>query len=236
MRAMVFDRYGEPDVMHLKDVPVPEPQDGEVLIRVGYSGVNPADSKTRSGATRAHYRYVNFPLVTGMDAAGVVERTGPNVTDFRQGDRVITWGSPDGKTSGSYAEFVRASVRNVFPMPKSLNFAQAAAVPIASLTAFQSLFHAEKGGMIPGQKVLIHGAAGGVGSFAVQFAKSGGLLVAATCRTANVAYVSSLGADRVIDYRTEDVCQAVRDWSPGEQLGGGNQKEFARVLQNGYSG
>jgi NADPH2:quinone reductase len=98
-------------------------------------------------------------------------------------------------------------------MPKSLNFAQAATVPIASLTAFQSLFHAEKGGMIPGQKVLIHGAAGGVGSFAVQFAKSGGLLVAATCRTANVVYVRSLGADRFIDYRTEDVRQAVRDWS-----------------------
>jgi NADPH2:quinone reductase len=99
-------------------------------------------------------------------------------------------------------------------MPKSLNFAQAAALPIASLTAFQSLFHAENGGMIPGQKVLIHGAAGGVGSFAVQFAKSGGLLVAATCGTANVPYVRSLGADRVIDYRTENVCQAVCDWSP----------------------
>jgi NADPH2:quinone reductase len=98
-------------------------------------------------------------------------------------------------------------------MPKSLNFAQAAAIPVASLTAFQSLFHAENGGMIPGQKVLIHGAAGGVGSFAVQFAKNGGLLVAATCRTANVAYVRSLGADRVIDYKTEDVSKAVRDWS-----------------------
>jgi NADPH:quinone reductase len=130
MRAMVFDRYGEPDVMHLKDVPVPEPQDGEVLIRVGYSGVNPADSKTRSGATRTHYRYVSFPLVTGMDAAGVVERTGANVTDFRQGDRVITWGSPDWKTSGSHAEFVRASVRNVSPVPKSLNFAKPRLFPL----------------------------------------------------------------------------------------------------------
>lgn len=126
---------------------------------------------------------------------------------------MITWSAMDGKTWGSYAEFIRVSARNVSPMPKSLNFAQAAAVPIASLTAFQSLFHAEKGGMVPGQRVLINGAAGGVGSFAVQFAKSGGLLVAATCGTANVAYVKSLGADRVIDYKTEDVCQAVRDWS-----------------------
>jgi NADPH2:quinone reductase len=98
-------------------------------------------------------------------------------------------------------------------MPHSLNFAQAAAISVASLTAFQALFHAEKGGMIPGQKVVINGAAGGVGSFAVQFAKSGGLLVAATCGTANVAYVRSLGADRVIDYKTDDLCQAVHDWS-----------------------
>jgi NADPH2:quinone reductase len=85
MRAMVFDRYGEPDVLRLRDVPVPQPQDGEVLIRVGYAGVNPADSKARSGqSARGGYRYrdVDFPFVTGMDAAGVVERTGPNVTDF----------------------------------------------------------------------------------------------------------------------------------------------------------
>jgi len=213
MRAMVFESYGEPEVMRLRDVPVPEPQDNEVLIRVGYAGVNPSDSKTRSGQSACAGYNFTLPFVTGVDAAGVVERTGTNVTEFRQGDRVITWCERDGRTWGSYAELVRVSARNVSPMPKSLNFAQAAAVPIASLTAFQSLFHTEKGGMIPGQKVLIHGAAGGVGSFAVQFAKSGGLLVAATCRTANVAYIRSLGADRVIDYQTEDVCQAVRDWS-----------------------
>ena len=214
MRAIVFDSYGDPDVMRLRNEPVPEPQEGEVLIRVGYAGINPADSKTRAGhAARWGYRYVDFPFVIGMDAAGIVERTRVNVTEFKQGDQVITWGSADGKSWGSYAEFVRVSVRNVAPMPQSLNFAQAASIPVASLTAFQALFHAEKGGMIPGQKVLINGAAGGVGSFAVQFAKSGGLLVAATCGTANVAYVRSLGADRVIDYKNEDVLQAVRDWS-----------------------
>jgi NADPH2:quinone reductase len=218
MRAMVFDHYGEPDIMSLRDVPVPEPQDGEVLIRVGYAGVNPSDSKARSGqSARGGYRYreVSFPFVTGMDAAGIVEQMGASVTEFRRGDRVVTWSAADGKTWGSYAEFIRVPARNVSPMPRSLNFAQAAVVPVASLTAFQSLFHTEKGALIPGQKVLIHGAAGGVGSFAVQFAKSGGLLVAATCGTANVEYVRSLGAERVIDYRTEHVCQAVRDWSVG---------------------
>ena len=196
MRAMVFDRYGEPDVMSLRETPVPEPKDGEVLIRVGYAGVNPSDSKARSGqSARGGYRYreVSFPFVTGMDAAGIVEQTGSNVIEFRRGDRVVTWSAADGKTWGSYAEFIRVPARNVSPMPRSLNFAQAAVVPVASLTAFQSLFHTEKGGMIPGQKVLIHGAAGGVGSFAVQFAKSGGLLVAATCGTANVAYASKPG-------------------------------------------
>ena len=146
--------------MRLRDVPAPEPQDGELLLRVGYAGVNPSDSKARLGQSAcAGYRYreVNFPFVTGMHAAGVVERTGSNVTEFRQGDRVITSSSADGKTWGSYAEFMRVSARNVSPMPKSLNFAQAAAIPIASLTAFQSLFHAEKGGIIRGHKVLITG-------------------------------------------------------------------------------
>jgi len=210
MRAMIFDRYGEPAVMRLGKAPVPEPQDGEVLIRVGYAGVNPADSKLRAGLSTLD---VAFPFVPGMDAAGVVERTGANVTQFRRGDRVITWGLPHGKVWGTYAEFVCGSVRNISPVPMSLNFAQVAAVPIAALTAFQALFHAEKGGMIPGQKVLINGASGGVGSFAVQFAKSGGLLVAATCGTANVDYDRSLGADHVIDYKTKDVLRAVRDWS-----------------------
>jgi NADPH:quinone reductase len=94
MRAMVFDRYGDPDVMSLRDVPVPEPQDGDVLIRVGYAGVNPSDTKARSGKSAgAGYRYreVKFPLVVGMDGAGVVERTGSNVNGFRPGERVITW-------------------------------------------------------------------------------------------------------------------------------------------------
>jgi len=216
MRAMVFDRYGEPDVMRLREVPAPEPQDDEVLIRVSYAGVNPSDSKARSGqSARAGYRVrsLDFPFVTGMDAAGVVERIGSNVTEFRQGDRVITWSAANGKTWGSYAEFMRVPATNVSPTPKSLKFAQAAAVPVASLTAFQSLFHAEKGGAMPGLKVLIHGAAGAVGSFAVQFAKSAELQVAATCGTANVAYVDRLGADRVIDYKNENICRSVRGWS-----------------------
>jgi NADPH2:quinone reductase len=210
MRAIVFDRYGDPNVMSLREVPVPERQHDEVLIRVGHAGVNPSDTKARSGQS-AHAGY-NFtlPFVTGMDAAGVVERTGANVNEFKPGDRVITWSSADGKTWGSYAEFMRVSATNVSLVPKSLTFVQAAVVPVASLTAYQSLFHPQEGGMIQGQKVLIHGAAGGVGSFA---AKSGGLRVAATCGTANVEYVRSLGADRVIDYKNEAVFQAVRDWS-----------------------
>jgi NADPH2:quinone reductase len=106
---MVFDRFGEPDVMQLRDVAVPKPQEGEVLIRVGYSSVNPADSKTRGGRTAHARAHATFPFVTGMDAAGVVERTGPNVSDFRQGDRVITWGSPDGKA--------RAAMLSSFVLP-----------------------------------------------------------------------------------------------------------------------
>ena len=108
MRAMVFDHHGGPEVMNLRDVPIPEPQDGELLVRVGYAGVNPSDSKARSGkSARA------LPFVTGMDAAGVVERTGSNVNGFRPGDRVITWSAADRKTWGSYAEFMRVPAKNV---------------------------------------------------------------------------------------------------------------------------
>lgn len=121
-----------------------------------HASVNPSDTKTRSGeSARAAYRYreVKFPFVVGMDGAGVVERMGSNVNGFRPGDSVIAWSATDGKTWGSYAEFMRVPVKNLFPMPKTLSFAQAAVVSIASLTAFQALFLAEKGGMIPGQKV-----------------------------------------------------------------------------------
>ena len=107
MRAIVFDRYGGPDVMAMREMPVPEPQDDEVLIRVGYAGVNPSDTKSRSGeSARAGYRYreINFPFVPGMDAAGIVERTGSNVTDLRRGDHVITWSAADGKTWGRALE------------------------------------------------------------------------------------------------------------------------------------
>jgi NADPH:quinone reductase-like Zn-dependent oxidoreductase len=140
MRAMVFDRYGDPDVMSLRDVPVPEPQDGEVLIRVAYADVNPSDTKNRSGeSARYRYREVRFPFVVGRDGAGVVERTGSNVNGFRPGDNVIAWSATDGKTWGSYAEFMRVPVKNLSPMPKSLSFAQAAVVPVASLVII-SLF------------------------------------------------------------------------------------------------
>jgi NADPH:quinone reductase len=140
----------------------------------------------------------NYVLVDGKQE---VHPEGAYYLEWRNGARRV------------YAEFMRVPVRNVSPMPKSLSFAQAAAIPVASLTAFQALFHAATGGLIPGQKVLIHGAAGGVGSFAMQFAKSGGLLVAATCSANNVAYVRSLGADRVSDYKAEDIGRAIRDWS-----------------------
>src|SRR5262249_51385918 len=151
---------------------IPEPHDDEVLIRVGCAGVNPADSKIRAGhAARAGFPSA-LPSVPGMDGAGVVERAGRNVSKFQKGDCVIFWSAPAEKTWGSYAEFACASTRCVCRMPQSLNFVQAASVPIAGITAFQSLFHSEIVGMTPGQKVLINGAAGGVGSFAVQFAKA----------------------------------------------------------------
>jgi NADPH:quinone reductase-like Zn-dependent oxidoreductase len=116
--------------------------------------IHPTRKRAPAKSARGGYRYreVKFHFVVGMDGAGVVERTGSNVNGFRPGDRVITWSAADGRTWGSYAEFMRVPVKNLSPMPKSLSFAQAAVVPVASLTAFQALFHTEKGGMIPGQR------------------------------------------------------------------------------------
>ena len=218
MRAMVFDHYGEPDVMSLRDVAVPEPQDGEVLIRVGYAGVNPSDSKARSGqSARGGYR-LSRSRFSIRHRHGCRRYRGANgvkchrIQARRSRRHVERGGREDvGQLCGIHS----CSGKECRPNAKKPEFRASGRCPGCLADRLSVSLSCEKGGLIPGQKVLIHGAAGGVGSFAVQFAKCGGLLVAATCGTANVEYVRSLGAERVIDYKTEDVCQAVRDWSAG---------------------
>lgn len=211
MRAMVLNRVGGPEVFEAADVPTPEPAAGEVLIKVVCAGTNPADWKDRQGHLQQYYPY-QFPYIVGFDAAGIVERVGAGVDDYKPGDRVITCCDHGQGRWGTYAEYVVTSTPKVAKLPEKLTFAQGATIPVAALTAWQSVF--TFGELQSGQTILVHGGSGGVGSFAVQFAKSIGAKIAATCGTANVDYVKSLGADCVVDYRTQDVERALRDWLP----------------------
>lgn len=212
MFAMIINETGGPEVLRYGEIETPEPGPGEVRIRVAYAGVNPADWKNRQGMLAAFRPYV-FPCIIGFDAAGVVDRLGEGVNSFAPGDRVFTPTNHGQGGPGSYAEFTIATADKVALIPEGMGFAQAAALPVAALTAWQGLF--DRGGVTTGQRVLIHGGSGGLGSFAVQFARWAGAHVAATCSTPNVEYVRGLGAEHVIDYRSENIAEAVAAWAPG---------------------
>ncbi len=211
MKAIVIEELGSPGVMKLAEVSTPEPGPGEVLIRVAYAGVNPADWKDREGRTAIFFT-IEFPYIIGFDAAGIVAKVGSGVTEVRVGEQVITNSDHGQGRWGTYAEYVIASEDRVAPLPKSLDFAQGAAIPVAALSGWQAIF--EKGSLKAGQSVLIHGASGGVGGFSVQFAKWAGAKVATTCSTDNIEYVKGLGADLAIDYRRENIEDALRSWAP----------------------
>ncbi len=229
MRAVMFDSYGSPQVLTLKEVARPQTGAGEVLIRVYAAGVNPLDWKVRAGHAKAWLQH-RLPLIPGWDVSGIVEAVGPGVTAFEIGDAVF--GMLDFMRNGAYAEFVSAGTRNLAPKPASIDHVQAAAVPLASLTAWQSLF--EIAGLGSGQTVLIHAAAGGVGHFAVQFAKWKGAKVIGTASAGNVNFLRGLGADEVIDYRAKPFEQAVHDVDVVfDPIGGDTQQRSWKVLKKG---
>lgn len=211
MFAIIMTETGGPEVLRYGEIDTPEPGPGELRIRVAYAGVNPADWKNRQGMLAAFRPYC-FPYVLGFDAAGVVDRIGEGVEGFAPGDRVFTPTNHGQGGQGSYAELVIASADKVAHIPAGLGFAEAAALPVAALTAWQALGHG--GGIEPGQQVLVQGGSGGLGGFAVQFARRAGARVAATCSTPNVDYLRGLGVEQVIDYRTEDVNASVSAWAP----------------------
>jgi NADPH:quinone reductase-like Zn-dependent oxidoreductase len=201
MKAIVYCDYGTADVLRLEDIEKPTPADDEILVRVRAAAVNPLDWHTMRG-TPYIMRIgsgLRKPKVTrlGVDYSGTVEAVGRNVTQFKPGDDVF------GGRTGALAEYVSARAdRAVVLKPSNLTFEQAASVPVAAITALQGL--RDKGKIQPGQKVLINGASGGVGTFAVQIAKTFGADVTGVCSTRNVEMVRSLGADQVIDYTRED--------------------------------
>src|SRR5947209_15673844 len=200
MKAIVYRNYGSPDVLKCEAIEKPTAGDNEVLIKVRAASVNPYDWHFMRGTPYflrilAGLRKPKDKRL-GVDVAGQVETVGRNVTQFKPGDEVF------GVSRGAFAEYARASESKLARKPENVTFEQAASVPIAGLTALQGL--RDKGQIQPGQKVLINGAAGGVGTFAVQIAKSFGADVTGVCSTRNLGMVRSIGADHVIDYTKED--------------------------------
>src|SRR5881275_1172811 len=219
MKAVVAHQYGAPEVLKFEEIPRPEPKENEALVRVIASGVNPADPLTLSGKYAQEWG-THLPLIPGYDIAGVVEKVGAKITTLKAGDAV--YGYPT--FGGGWPEFVTVKEWEVAAKPKSLSFAEAAAVPMCALTAWQALVDTAQ--LQAGQTILIHGGSGGVGSFAVQIAKARGAKVVATASTANQDLLKQLGADVPIDYtktKFEDVAKdvdSVLDPVGRETLGG----------------
>lgn len=203
MRAIQVHRYGGPEELKLEEQPRPTPQASEVLLRVYAAGVNPIDWKIRQGLMQGP-QPVTFPYTPGIEAAGTVAAIGPGVKGFEVGQ--AAYGQV---ASGAYAEYVLVPEEALAHKPESLSFVEAAAVPVGLTTAWRTLF--DHGNLQAGQRVVIQGAAGGVGQFAVQLAKWKGAEVIGTASPANLALVRSLGADTVVDYTTTPVESVVQD-------------------------
>lgn len=230
MKAVRFHEYGPPDVLRYEDAPRPEAAKNEVLVRVRAAAVNPIDWYIRAGHMRS-FRSYPLPMIPGWDFSGVIEQVGAEVQGWQTGDEVF--GHPNiGSSSGAYAEYVAVPVGTFAHKPKTLDHLHAAAIPLAGLTAWQALFDHAK--LKAGQKVLVHAAAGGVGTFAVQFARIKGARVAATASAPHHALLKELGAEEVIDYNTtrfEDVahdCDAVI-----ESVGGEVRERSWKTLKKG---
>ncbi len=229
MKAVRIHSYGGPQVLVHEEVLRPQPEQGEVLVRVKAAAVNPVDWKIREGYLKEMLPH-SLPLTMGWDVSGVVEETDPGVTRFKIGDEVFS--RPDLLRNGTYAEYVVIKETEVAFKPKSVDHLHAAAIPLAGTTAWKSLI--EAAGIAPGQKVLIHGAAGGVGSYAVQLAKWRGAHVIATASIHNHDYLHGLGADEVVDYRAHRFEESVHDVDAVfDTIGGETLERSWRVLKKG---
>ena len=207
MQALVIDRTGDADELHLAEVPRPMRVSDEVVVRVVAAGVNPIDVKTRAGRG-VSAAIASYPAVLGNDFAGIVEAVPYAAHPLQPGDRVYGMGRVP-RLGGSYAEFISVSSMSVAPMPASLGFVEAAGVPLAALTAWGAVIDTARAH--EGQRMLVHAASGGVGHFAVQLAAYFGADVTATCSTRNLDFVRSLGARHVIDYTAERFEDVVAD-------------------------
>lgn len=231
MKAAVINEFGTPNVLKIFDIPKPVPNDGEVLIKVKFTGINPVDTKVRSGSSGMS-KHLEFPVILGWDISGIIEDVGKNIFNFRIGDEVFGCiGFPGlGKT---YAEFAVADPKLLTKKTSNISFEEAAAVPMAGLTAYQAINEHLK--VSEGENILVQAAAGGVGHLAVQFAKMKGAFVAGTASEKNESFLKSISVDQFIDYKKdkfEEVFKkpdAVLDAMGGEVL----YRSIACVKQGG---
>jgi NADPH:quinone reductase-like Zn-dependent oxidoreductase len=224
MKTARILRFGPPSVIMNDNLPRPEPVAGQLLVRVKAAGVGNWDALVREGKIP----HEPLPLILGYELSGIVEAIGPGVSGFKPGDEV--YGATNEQLSGAYAEYAVPLARMMAQKPKTLNFLEAASVPVVTVTAWQMLF--DYGHVTAGQTVLIHGAAGNVGAYAVQLAKLAGLHVAATAASADLDYVRSLGAERAVDYRTERFEESFKGLDAVlDTVGGDTQQRSLQVLK-----
>jgi NADPH:quinone reductase-like Zn-dependent oxidoreductase len=229
MKAVRIHEYGSPDVLLYENAPRPVPGTGEVLVRVHATSINPIDWKIRAGYMKDWIPFT-FPAILGWDLSGVVDSVGTGVTAFKKGDEVFAM--PEINRNGAYAEYIVVKAELLAAKPAALDHAHAAAVPLAGLTAWHGLF--EFAGLKAGQRVLIHGAAGGVGTYAVQLAKWKGAYVLGTSSGRNLELVKSLGADEAIDYTAGPFEQKAKDIDiVFDTIGGDTQDRSWKVLKKG---
>jgi len=220
MKAIRFPRYGDAEVLRFEDAPMPPFGEDDVLIKVHSAGVNPADCQIRRGDYQA-FLPLTLPFIPGWDVAGTIEAVGAKVARFQPGEAVFAFA--DMSRNGAYAQYVAVRANEVAMAPKSLPPAQAAGVPLAALTAWTALFdHAALG---PGQSVLVHAGAGGVGLFAIQLARRAGARVIATASAANHELLQHLGAHHVIDYRAADFAACLKNIDVVLDTVGGETRE-----------
>ena len=229
MKAVCIYGYGGPEVLVYEDAPRPHPDAGEVLVRVHAAGINPVDWKIREGHLKEMLKHT-LPLVLGWDLSGVVEALGSGLTRLKVGDEVFS--RPDISRDGAYAEYVVVKESELALKPKSLDHLHAAALPLSGLTAWQSLFDAA--GLAAGQRVLIHAAAGGVGTLAVQLAKWKEAHVIGTASARNHDFLRKLGVDQIVDHETVRFEEAVQPVDVVfDTMGGEIQERSWKVLKRG---
>ena len=228
MKVVRITQFGGPEVLRLESIPVPKPGEGELLVQVAAAGVNPVDFKIRGGKYPA-VKQDKLPFIMGRDVAGTVVEVGHAATGFAAGDAVIAM---PGLGRGGYAEYAVVKVTEAAKKPEVLDVVQAGAVPLAALTAWQGLF--KHGQLKTGQRLLVQGGAGGVGHFAIQFAKAKGAQVITTASSAHIDFLRRLGADQVIDYEAQRFEEAVAEVDVVFDLIGGEVQERSwQVLKRG---